>query len=161
MVKDAGLSCRFIISRKPEGAPVTERAIPLAIFQSEPSVKKHYLRKWLKSSAIDNFDIRAVSVLIEGPRTRVGQPKMKYWKLHELHKNEVKKCASHNYEHMPKKLNFEQLLKHSLRVFPSLGGKFNSVGLDHSGSQPFNSSLGLNINLTLLLRVSSAVEGRQ
>ena len=59
MVKDAGLSCRFIISRKPEGAPVTERAIPLAIFQSEPSVKKHYLRKWLRSSAIDNFDIRA------------------------------------------------------------------------------------------------------
>lgn len=60
MVKDAGLSCRFIISRKPDGAPVTERAIPLAIFQSEPSVKKHYLRKWLKSSAIDNFDIRAI-----------------------------------------------------------------------------------------------------
>ena len=25
MVKDAGLSCRFIISRKPEGSPVTER----------------------------------------------------------------------------------------------------------------------------------------
>ena len=32
---------------------------------------------------------------IEGPRTRVGQPKMNYWKLQELHKNEVKKCASH------------------------------------------------------------------
>ena len=32
MVKDAGLSCRFIISKKPDGAPVTERAIPLAIF---------------------------------------------------------------------------------------------------------------------------------
>ena len=34
---------------------------------------------------------------------------------------------------MPKNveiLNFEQLLKHILRVFPSLGG------LDHSGSQP-------------------------
>ena len=44
------------------------------------------------------------------------------------------------YEHMPKNVeisNFEQLLKHILRVFPSLGGKFNSVGLDHSGSQPF------------------------
>ena len=27
--------------------------------------------------------------LIEGPRTRVGQPKMKHWELHELHKNEV------------------------------------------------------------------------
>ena len=25
MVKDAGLSCRYIISRKPEGSPVTER----------------------------------------------------------------------------------------------------------------------------------------
>ena len=64
MVKDAGLSCRFIISRKPEGSPVTERAIPLAIFQAEPSVKKHYLRKWLKSSAIDDFDIRAVSLCV-------------------------------------------------------------------------------------------------
>ena len=64
MVKDAGLSCRFVISRKPEGAPVTERAIPLAIFQAEPSVKKHFLRKWLKSSAIDNFDIRAVCLCV-------------------------------------------------------------------------------------------------
>ena len=64
MVKDAGLSCRFVISRKPEGAPVTERAIPLAIFQAEPSVKKHFLRKWLKSSAIDNFDIRAVCLYV-------------------------------------------------------------------------------------------------
>ena len=35
MVKDAGLACKFVISKKPEGAPVTERAIPLAIFQSE------------------------------------------------------------------------------------------------------------------------------
>ena len=64
MVKDAGLSCRFVISRKPDGAPVTERAIPLAIFQAEPSVKKHFLRKWLKSSAIDNFDIRAVCLCV-------------------------------------------------------------------------------------------------
>ncbi len=60
MVKDAGLACRFIIARKPEGAPVTERAIPLAIFQAEPSVMKHFLRKWLKSTSIDDFDIRAV-----------------------------------------------------------------------------------------------------
>ena len=61
MVRDAGLACRFIISRKPEGAPVTERAIPLAIFQAEPSVKKHYLRKWLKNSSLEDFDIRSVS----------------------------------------------------------------------------------------------------
>ncbi|XP_054248557.1 DNA polymerase epsilon catalytic subunit A [Indicator indicator] len=60
MVKDAGLSCRFIISKKPEGSPVTERAIPLAIFQAEPSVRKHYLRKWLKSPTLQDFNIRAI-----------------------------------------------------------------------------------------------------
>lgn len=27
MVKDAGLSCRYVISRKPEGSPVTERCM--------------------------------------------------------------------------------------------------------------------------------------
>ncbi|XP_012276956.1 DNA polymerase epsilon catalytic subunit A [Orussus abietinus] len=60
MVKDAGLACKYIVSRKPEGSPVTERAIPLAIFQSEPSVKKYYLRKWLKDNSLQNFDIREV-----------------------------------------------------------------------------------------------------
>uniref|UniRef100_A0A8D1TG87 DNA polymerase epsilon catalytic subunit n=1 Tax=Sus scrofa TaxID=9823 RepID=A0A8D1TG87_PIG len=60
MVKDAGLSCRYIISRKPEGSPVTERAIPLAIFQAEPTVRKHFLRKWLKSSSLQDFDIRTI-----------------------------------------------------------------------------------------------------
>lgn len=58
MVKDKGLSCRFIISKKPEGSPVTERAIPLAIFQTEDSIKKHYLKKWLKSAT--SFDIRSI-----------------------------------------------------------------------------------------------------
>ena len=33
---------------------------------------------------------KILHTLIEGPRTRVGQPKMKYWKLHEMHINEVK-----------------------------------------------------------------------
>ncbi|KAL8180571.1 UNVERIFIED_CONTAM: hypothetical protein K2H54_028004, partial [Gekko kuhli] len=60
MVKDAGLSCRFIISKKPEGSPVTERAIPLAIFQAELSVRRHYLRKWLKSPSLQDFDIRTI-----------------------------------------------------------------------------------------------------
>jgi len=58
MVKDKGLACRFIISRKPEGSPVTDRATPLAIFQSEPSVKRHYLRKWLKDNYITDVDTR-------------------------------------------------------------------------------------------------------
>lgn len=60
MVKDAGLACKYIISRKPDGAPVTERAIPLAIFQSEPNVKRHYLRKWLKDNTIGDADIREI-----------------------------------------------------------------------------------------------------
>lgn len=61
MVKDAGLACKFIISRKPEGAPVTERAVPLAIFQSDPTVKRHYLRRWLKDNSInDDINIRDV-----------------------------------------------------------------------------------------------------
>ncbi|CAG4957344.1 unnamed protein product [Colias eurytheme] len=61
MVKDAGLACRFIISRKPDGAPVTERAIPLAIFQSPAAVKRHHLRRWLKDNTIsEDIDIRDV-----------------------------------------------------------------------------------------------------
>lgn len=60
MVKDKGLSCKFVISRKPEGSPVTERAVPLAIFQTEEGVKKHYLRRWLKDASMVNFDIRNI-----------------------------------------------------------------------------------------------------
>ncbi|KAI5747107.1 hypothetical protein M8J77_011093 [Diaphorina citri] len=60
MVKDAGLACKYIISKKPEGAPVTERAIPLDIFQAESSIKRHFLRKWLKDNSITNVDIRQV-----------------------------------------------------------------------------------------------------
>ncbi|KAK4703165.1 DNA polymerase epsilon subunit 1, partial [Phenoliferia sp. Uapishka_3] len=60
MVRDKGLSCRFIISTKPHGAPVTERAVPVAIFSAEPSVKKHFLRKWLKDNALDDFELRSI-----------------------------------------------------------------------------------------------------
>lgn len=37
----------MIISKYPEGAPVTERAIPTNIFQTEEKYKLHYLRKWI------------------------------------------------------------------------------------------------------------------
>ena len=40
--------------------------------------------------------------LIEGPRTRVGQLKMKYWNLHELHRNEVKKKKASHMSICPK-----------------------------------------------------------
>ncbi|GMK56709.1 hypothetical protein CspeluHIS016_0305490 [Cutaneotrichosporon spelunceum] len=60
MVKDKGLSCRFIISALPNGAPVTERAIPVAIFDADPAVKKHFLRKWTKDNSMVDFDMRQI-----------------------------------------------------------------------------------------------------
>ncbi|KAI5066379.1 hypothetical protein GOP47_0019003 [Adiantum capillus-veneris] len=48
MVKDKGLSCRYIVAKDPQGAPVSERAIPVAIFETEPEVTKAFLRKWCK-----------------------------------------------------------------------------------------------------------------
>ena len=66
---------------------------------------------------------------------------------------------------MPKHLeisNFEQLLKHILRVFPSLGGKVNFVGLDHSGSQPFKyiSQVPTAVNLCNVVTLRPAICGR-
>ncbi|KAI5118298.1 hypothetical protein M0805_003817 [Coniferiporia weirii] len=60
MVKDKGLACKFIISAKPIGAPVTERAVPVAIFSAEESVKRTYLRKWLKDNSLATFDLRSI-----------------------------------------------------------------------------------------------------
>eukprot|EP00250_Pteridium_aquilinum_P003833 c14110_g1_i1 orf=789-5363(-) len=51
MVKDKGLSCHYIVAKDPQGAPVSERAIPVAIFETEPEVMKAYLRKWCKVSS--------------------------------------------------------------------------------------------------------------
>ena len=76
MVKNAGLgksksymvfclleylsACRYVISHLPPFTPVTERTIPLAIFQAEAKVTSHYLRKWTLSNNIspDNINIR-------------------------------------------------------------------------------------------------------
>ncbi|KAN0061615.1 DNA polymerase epsilon catalytic subunit [Thecaphora frezii] len=60
MIKDKGLACKFIVSAKPFGAPVTERAVPVAIFNAEPSVKQHYLKKFLKDNSITDFDLRSI-----------------------------------------------------------------------------------------------------
>ncbi|EGX96367.1 DNA polymerase epsilon [Cordyceps militaris CM01] len=59
MVKDRGLNCKFIICSRPRNAPVTERAIPVAIFSAEESVKRTYLKKWLKEEPADT-DPRAL-----------------------------------------------------------------------------------------------------
>lgn len=58
MIKDAGLACKYIISSKPIGSPVTERAVPVSIFSSEK--KEFFLKKWLKDPSLENFDPRSV-----------------------------------------------------------------------------------------------------
>lgn len=58
MVKDAGLACKYIISAKPLGSPVTERAVPVSIFSSDK--KEYFLKKWLKDQAMTDFDPRSV-----------------------------------------------------------------------------------------------------
>lgn len=60
MVKDAGLACKYIISKKPIGSPVTERAIPTTIFSSEMEVKSKYLRRWLRDPSLADFDPRTI-----------------------------------------------------------------------------------------------------
>ena len=59
MIKDKGLNCQYIIASKPRNAPVTERAIPVAIFSSEASVKRHFLRKWMRDDPAD-MDLRTI-----------------------------------------------------------------------------------------------------
>ncbi|KAK4641731.1 DNA polymerase epsilon catalytic subunit [Podospora bellae-mahoneyi] len=59
MVKDKGLNCKFIICARPKGAPVTERAVPVAIFSAEEETKRMYLKKWLKEEPADT-DPRAL-----------------------------------------------------------------------------------------------------
>jgi DNA polymerase epsilon subunit 1 len=45
-VRDKGLVCNYVVSAFPTGTPTSERAIPVAIFSTDPSVAKTYLRKW-------------------------------------------------------------------------------------------------------------------
>ncbi|KAF2122520.1 hypothetical protein BDV96DRAFT_482096 [Lophiotrema nucula] len=59
MIKDKGLNCKYIISSRPKHAPVTDRAIPVAIFSAEESVKRFFLRKWLREDPAD-MDPRTV-----------------------------------------------------------------------------------------------------
>ncbi|XP_078434598.1 DNA polymerase epsilon catalytic subunit A-like isoform X2 [Wolffia australiana] len=48
MVKDKGLHCRYVVACEPRGTPVSERAIPVAIFETDPEIVKFYLRKWCR-----------------------------------------------------------------------------------------------------------------
>lgn len=60
MVKDKGLQCKYIISSLPPNSPVTERAIPVAIFSAQLSVKKSFLRRWTLDASLEDLDPRAI-----------------------------------------------------------------------------------------------------
>lgn len=60
MVKDKGLQCKYIIANRPPNAPVTERAIPVAIFSADLAIKRSFLRRWTSDQLLDNFDIRYI-----------------------------------------------------------------------------------------------------
>lgn len=60
IVRGKGINVKFIISKKPIGAPIAERAVPTAIFETDPNVMKKFLKKWLKDSAMSDFDMRTI-----------------------------------------------------------------------------------------------------
>eukprot|EP00659_Diplonema_papillatum_P019262 gene19262-29671_t len=65
MTKDAGLKCNYIVAKKPDGAPVTHRAVPIQIFQAELSVRLYWMRKWLQDPmlGVDDGDIDIRDIL--------------------------------------------------------------------------------------------------
>ena len=63
MIKDKGLSCKYVVSRMPEGTPVTERAIPVEIFKAEERIQTTFLRKWCNCSGLVDSAVDVRSVL--------------------------------------------------------------------------------------------------
>ncbi|KAL6523491.1 hypothetical protein OROGR_017094 [Orobanche gracilis] len=58
MVRHSGLCCRYVIACEPKGSPVSERAVPVAIFATRPDDMKFYLKKWCKISS--DIGIRSI-----------------------------------------------------------------------------------------------------
>lgn len=60
MIKEKGLACSYIISKKPAGTMVTDRAIPVAIFSIEPIKQRYFLAQWLKTNASTSLALRDI-----------------------------------------------------------------------------------------------------
>ena len=60
-----------VVVKKPAGAPVTERAVPVTIFGTEDKIRRHYLRKWCRDSGMkdEDMDIRALLDCLLGDNT--------------------------------------------------------------------------------------------
>lgn len=60
LVKDKGLNVKFLICKKPLDEPISERAIPIIVFQIEPHLMRQYLKKWCKDYGMKDFDMRSL-----------------------------------------------------------------------------------------------------
>nr|XP_043613660.1 DNA polymerase epsilon catalytic subunit A-like [Erigeron canadensis] len=58
MVKDKGLRCQYVVACEPRGNPVSERAVPVAIFETDAEIMKFYVKKWCKISS--DIGIRSI-----------------------------------------------------------------------------------------------------
>lgn len=61
MIKSKGVSCKYVVSSQPHDAPVTERAVPTAIFAAPLETRVNYLKRWVdKNLTMDDCDIRGI-----------------------------------------------------------------------------------------------------
>lgn len=60
MIKDKGLNCKFVVSKKPTEANISERAIPTVIFSMDQETKEKTLKRWTKDNGLKSFDIRDI-----------------------------------------------------------------------------------------------------
>ncbi|KAL4468704.1 hypothetical protein ABPG74_005207 [Tetrahymena malaccensis] len=63
IVKGKSLCCNYVMSKKPQEASKAERAIPIQIFNSDPTIKKKFLRKWLKDNTLDDKQLEMREIL--------------------------------------------------------------------------------------------------
>lgn len=61
MMDTAGLNCTFIISRKPDQTQLSQRAVPVLVFQLETSRQNYFLKKWLQVN--DDSDLSLKSII--------------------------------------------------------------------------------------------------
>lgn len=62
-IRGKGICCYFIISEKPIGSPVTERAIPTSIFEADEAVQRQFLSRWLGEKWPDDQPIELRAIL--------------------------------------------------------------------------------------------------
>jgi DNA polymerase epsilon subunit 1 len=55
-MRDKGLKAQYIITSKPAGAPTSQRAVPVTIFQAEPAVARAFLKEWTKEVPLGDPD---------------------------------------------------------------------------------------------------------